>query len=141
MTAWGKTGRVTLGPKRFDGIETTTWVHLHGRPIARVFHPRMLSFPHYGVDAEPPLVAYKEGFDSLDAAVMWVLRRAAPAVWREERGPVARVEPMWPLDAFRGLLGLARPRCAATRWAASTPGGHAVETFQSWADAMKAATS
>lgn len=138
MTAWGKTGRIVLA--QYVDTDGETWpdydVYADGEGVGRV--QQLL---HRGWAAEVGALLGPTTLPSLDAAVMWVLRRAAPAVWREERGPVARVEPMWPLDAFRGLLGLARPRCAATRWAASTPGGHAVETFQSWADAMKAATS
>ena len=138
MSAWGKTGRVVLA--QYTDTDGETWpdfdVYADGEGVGRAYRHTRNS--RWATSTGPNLGPL---LPSLDAAVMWVLRRAAPDVWREERGPVVRVEPMWPLAAFSGLTGLARPRRAATRWVVDAPDGRPAETFQSWPDAMKAATS
>ena len=127
MTAWGWTGRVTLGRKRSDDFsddEMTSRVKVDSLIAGRVLYPRDSAWPGYGAICAlgPRSGRYVDHLPSLDAAVMWVLRRAAPDVWRAERGPVWRVKPMWHGAAFDGLPdATCRPKAPATGWLAEGP--------------------
>jgi hypothetical protein len=111
---WGRTGRVRLdarggnlvlvlaGGEFLGGVwaVTTGWV-------GEVFPPRK-----YAIESR---------FTSLDAAVCWVLRRAAPDVWRAERPVVWRV--------VRGAASF-----PVSRWHVHAPRGHQ-EPVRPWSDA------
>ena len=81
MSAWGKTGRVVLGagsdPDVLVGGVVVGWVGERREG--------------WIASATPHAPAFGWHIPSRDAAIMWVLRRAAPDVWREERGAVWRV--------------------------------------------------
>lgn len=83
MSAWGRTGRVTL-----DG-EVLPWVRVDEVPVGWVYTP---DEDYAGWGPRTLRAYYAEHLPSLDAAVMWVLRRVDPGLWREERGEVWRVE-------------------------------------------------
>lgn len=73
-TAWGRTGRVTLTSADAD-------VLIDGNPVGWVGarSAGWLASTGFGMANGPHL-------PSRDAAVMWVLRRVDPKLWREERG-------------------------------------------------------
>lgn len=85
-TAWGKTGRVTLDAAGYTHVLR---VMVDGKKVgAIVGHSGSSS----AWDCEIPGLngpGWAWWWDGVapnrDAAIMWVLRRAAPKVWREER--------------------------------------------------------
>lgn len=90
-TAWGKTGRVTLVEPGEYGYSQ---VIVGGRKVGEVWPlvGKGTWFGSLGSSDDPPHpFGWSADLPAFDHAVMWVLRRAAPKVWREERGPVARV--------------------------------------------------
>ena len=89
MTAWGKTGRVTLEACDCSGYhrEQSRHVHVDGAYVGAVSPWGSMWRPWYG-EKSYDLPAYSE---TADAAVAYVLRRTAPDAWREERLDVWRI--------------------------------------------------
>lgn len=142
MTAWGRTGRVTLdgGDVEVDDV----WIG-----YAKPGYAEAYSLKRGKTWTTSTAL-------TLDAAVMWVLQHASPwsddrehtkairDVWRAERPVVTKVIPMWPLSQFPlGRYGEidTRPNCAPTRWgiAPKWPHRRGFATRDTWADAMHAA--
>lgn len=92
---WGRTGRVTIqGPITSS---TLPGILVDGLDVGWLYTPDDWH-PLWGTRAVvpgrpgiPSGVLVAQDLPNLDAAVAWVLRRAAPDVWRQERGPVWRV--------------------------------------------------
>ena len=106
---WGRTGRVTVSAEYAYG-DVTRDIVVDGAPRGRTLSPRPEPdrFGGWGAINYDPY-GYQDDLPSLDAAVMWVLRRAAPDVWRAERGPVCLVR--W------------RPEAKPYPWHLFLPGG------------------
>lgn len=119
MSAWGRTGRVTLAG------EVLPWVRVDEVPVGWVYTP---DEDYAGWGPRTLCAYYAEHLPSLDAAVLWVLRRVDPGLWREERGEVVAVRRA---GAF-----------SATPWAwAVVHGEHGPVAFRStWGEAMSRAT-
>ena len=83
MSDWGKTGRVTL-----DG-EVLPWVLVDGESVGWVYTP---DDDYSGWGPRTKDGYFDEHLPTLDAAVLWVLRRVDPALWRQERGEVGTLQ-------------------------------------------------
>ena len=87
MSAWGKSGRVTLDSRDAE----LPGVRIDGKRVGWLYSPDQ-GHPRWGArtfDDAPAGFEWIDGaFPSLDAAVLWVLRRVDPALWRQERGEV-----------------------------------------------------
>ena len=128
---------MTLSAGWMKGYDIARDVLVDGLARGHILAPRGYSatFAHWAAITNGSY-RYVDHLPDLDHAVMWVLRRAAPKVWREERGPVWRVVPMWPTSAFASAP-TERPKRPATRWLVEPP-AHALgmETFREWLPAL-----
>lgn len=129
VSAWGRTGRVTLnGPPGFatNRRGQVSDVLVDGAEVGWVGAPNDV-FEWWAVPTYPSRCNLD--LPTLDHAVMWVLRRARPDVWRAERGPVARVERCqfahgaWHVYTSGGLR---QGRCFASQTKAMTAAASAV---------------
>lgn len=84
--AWGTTGRVTVHD-RYEGILTE--VYLDEDTLDEVLLGHFYPDDKYAWDARA--CRFSPVVPTLDAAVMWILRRTVPSVWRAERPVVYRV--------------------------------------------------
>ena len=137
MSAWGKTGRVEVVEYGEELLVFGDSARAGEVTLVKHGASRGKWFGAVGSMSTPPRkFAWSPDLPSLDHAVMWVLRRAAPDAWRAERGPVWRVTGSG--LTVRGL-----------HWRATVPQGDMAYLVETWREAMdrtaitesKAATS
>jgi hypothetical protein len=114
---WGRTGRVELGQVDVNRPDGFFRVYADGA---------FLGYCTMTAEGDTCYWAFRnsdevDGFPSLGHAVMYLLRRAAPDVWRAERPVVWRV--------VRGAASF-----PVSRWHVHAPRGHQ-EPVRPWSDA------